>query len=94
MATPLHYRGRPYEDPCQISSGKRPACRCGTTPNEQEHEPECSVRSFHHHASILCLIGIAAGVVMKLPVVWGLGLLGVVVSLYRLRRTKSKRNLK
>jgi len=92
MDTPLHYRGRPYEDPCQTSSGERPACRCGNTPSEQEPEFRAYYRSFHHHASILCLFGIAAGVVMKLPVVWGMGLLGVVVSLYRLRRMKSKRN--
>lgn len=49
-------------------------------------------RSFNRRALMLCLIAIPAGIVMKLPVVWGLAMLGVAVTVYRLYFAHSERN--
>lgn len=40
--------------------------------------------TFNRRALMLCLIAIPVGIVMKLPVVWGLAMLGVAVTVYRL----------
>ena len=49
-------------------------------------------QSFNRRALMLCLIAIPVGVVMKLPVVWGLAMLGVAVTVYRLYFAKARRN--
>lgn len=49
-------------------------------------------QSFNRQALMLCLIAIPAGIVMKLPVVWGLAMLGVVVTVYRLYFARTGRD--
>lgn len=49
-------------------------------------------QTFNRRALTLCLIAIPVGIVMKLPVVWGLAMLGVAVTVYRLYFTHAKKD--
>jgi len=58
----------------------------------REPNVDAFYRSYTRRALMLCLIAIPVGIVMKLPVVWGLAMLGVAVAVYRLYFAKMGRN--
>ena len=80
------------EEPGQTSNGGCRSCQSCRAPIGDKPEASAFDHSYHHHASIFCLVVICVGIVMKLPVIWGLGLLGIVVAVYRLRHAKARRN--
>jgi len=59
-----------------------------------EIEFKRSYCKINHRLQGACLVAICAGIVMKFPVVWGLALLGSILTLYHPRFARQKRNVK
>ena len=64
---------------------KCPGCGRAIVSGERDPHFRAFWQSFNTRALILCAIAVPVGLVMKLPVVWGLALAGICVAAYRLR---------
>ena len=64
---------------------------CGKRPVARETDPHFHrfYRTYHRRALYLFCVALPVGIVMKLPVVWGLAALGIVVVGFRLLRCRS-----
>ena len=81
----------------RLDDASQESCsRCGhvIVPGEQDPHFFTFYRTYHFRALILCALALPVGIILKLPVVWGLALLGVAVTSCRLRNLNKRKTVK